>query len=124
MTLEKVCVRIFRQKTCLPRPSPLRSNEVTLRMRTASVQHRRQFMRGLVPGLVLVALKFVFFLPVDITDILYGIALLLTILITTGEVLEYRRFVVEARLLDFVAGLLFPLDCYAVLVLFGVPLTG
>jgi len=81
-------------------------------------------MRGLVPGLVLVALKFVFFLPVDITDILYGIALLLTILITTGEVLEYRRFVVEARLLDFVAGLLFPLDCYAVLVLFGVPLTG
>jgi len=73
--------------------------------------------------LVLVALKFIFFLPVDTTNILCGAAVLLTLVITTGELLEYRPFVLEARTLDFVAGLLFPLDCYAVLVLFGVPLT-
>ena len=93
-------------------------------MRTGPVQHRHQFLRGVIPGLVLVILKFVLFLPVNITDILYGIALLLTLVITTGELLEYRRFVLEARILDFIAGLLFPLDCYAVLVLLGVPLTG
>jgi hypothetical protein len=92
-------------------------------LRTSSVQHRRQFLRGVVPGLVLVAVKFIFFLPVDITDILYGVALLMTLVITTGELLEYRRFVLEAQFLDFVAGLLFPLDCYAVLILFGIPLT-
>jgi hypothetical protein len=92
-------------------------------VRTASVQHRRQFLRGVVPGLVLVAVKFIFFLPVDLTDILYGVALLLTLVITTGELLEYRLFVFEAKILDFVAGLLFPLDCYAVLILFGIPLT-
>ena len=80
-------------------------------------------MRGVVPGLVLVAVKFILFLPVDITDILYGAALLLTLVITTGELLEYRPFVLEAKVLDFVAGLLFPLDCYAVFVLFGLPLT-
>jgi hypothetical protein len=73
--------------------------------------------------LVLVALKFIFFLPIDITNILYGAAVLLTLVITTGELLQYRPFVLEARTLDFVAGLLFPLDCFAVLVLFGVPLT-
>jgi hypothetical protein len=56
----------------------------------------------------LVALKFIFFLPIDITDILYGAAVLLTLVITTGELLEYRPFVLEARTLDFVAGLLFP----------------
>ena len=64
-----------------------------------------------------------FFLPVDITNILYGAAVLLTLVITTSELLQYRPFVLEARTLDFVAGLLFPLDCYAVLVLFGLPLT-
>ena len=93
-------------------------------MRTTSVQHRRSFLTGFVPGLVLVALKFVFFLPLDITDILYGAAVLLTLIITVGELLQYRPFVLEAKTLDFIAGLLFPLDCYAVLVLFGVPLTG
>ena len=92
-------------------------------MRTTSVQHRRHFLGGVVPGLVLVALKFIFFLPVDITNILYGAAVLLTLVITTGELLQYRPFVLEAKILDFVAGLLFPLDCYAVLVLFGLPLT-
>lgn len=73
--------------------------------------------------MALVAVKFVFFSPVDITDLLYGVALLLTLIITTGELLEYKRFIVEAKLLDFVAGFLFPLDCYAILVLFGLPLT-
>ena len=92
-------------------------------MRTAAIQHRSQFFRGTIPGLALVAVKFVFFSPVDITDLLYGVALLLTLIITTGELLEYKRFIVEAKLLDFVAGFLFPLDCYAILVLFGLPLT-
>jgi hypothetical protein len=92
-------------------------------VRTTSVQHRRHFLRGVVPGLVLVAVKFVFFLPVNVSDILYGAAILLTLVITTGELLQYKPFVLEARILDFIAGLLFPLDCYAVLVLFGLPLT-
>jgi hypothetical protein len=92
-------------------------------VRTTSVQHRRHFLSGVVPGLVLVAVKFVFFLPVNLTDILYGPAILLTLAITTGELLQFRPFVLEARILDFIAGLLFPLDCYAVLVLFGLPLT-
>ncbi len=93
-------------------------------MRTNSVKHRRQFLKGFLPGLILVVLKFVVFLPVSITDTLYGIALLITLVITLGELFEYRRFVLEARFLDFIAGLLFPLDCYAVLVLLGIPLTG
>ena len=100
-----------------------RLSKGNLCVRTTSVQHRRHFLSGVVPGLVLVTLKLIFFLPVDITDILYGAAVLLTLVITTGELLQYRPFVLEARILDFVAGLLFPLDCYAVLVLFGVPLT-
>ena len=73
--------------------------------------------------MVLVASKFIFFLSVNPTDFLYGVALLVTLAITTGELLQYRPFVLEARILDFVAGLLFPLDCYAVLVLKGLPLT-
>jgi hypothetical protein len=84
-------------------------------VRTTSVQHRRHFLTGVLPGLVLVALKFIFLLPVDLTNILYGVAVLLTLVITTGELLQYRPFVLEAKTLDFVAGLLFPLDCYAVL---------
>lgn len=74
-------------------------------------------------GIVLVIVKLVFFLPVDITDLLYGVALLVTLIITIGELLESRRFTLEVRVLDFIVGLLFPLDCYAVLLLFGLPLT-
>jgi len=92
-------------------------------MRTASVQHRRQFFRGAAVGIVLVAFKFLFFTPVDITDVLYGVAILFTLIVTVGELLEYKYLVLEERYLDFVLGFLFPLDCYAVLVLFGLPLT-
>lgn len=92
-------------------------------MRTTPIQHRHQFFRGAVVGLILVVIKFLFFLPVDVADLLYGVALLLTLLITTGEVLEYKRLILNARILDLVAGFLFPLDCYAVLVLLGIPLT-
>jgi hypothetical protein len=56
-------------------------------------------------------------------NIFYGAALLVTLIITVGELLESKYFVLEARVLDFVVGFLFPLDCYAVLILFGIPLT-
>ena len=92
-------------------------------MRTASVQHRHQFFRGAAVGLVLVVFKFLFFTPVDITDLLYAVAILFTLIITVGELLEYKYLVLEAKYLDFVLGFLFPLDCYAVLVLFGLPVT-
>lgn len=92
-------------------------------MRTLAVQHRHQFFRGAAIGLVLVAIKFILFWPVDVADLFYGLAILLTLIITTGELLDYKRFVLNARILDFIAGFLFPLDCYAVLVLFGIPLT-
>ena len=67
--------------------------------------------------------KFVFPLPIDLADILYGVALLVTLIITVGELLESKYFVMESPTLDFVVGLLFPLDCYAILLLFGIPLT-
>ena len=92
-------------------------------MRTGSIRHRSQFYRGALLGIVLVIVKLVFFLPVDIADLLYGVALLVTLIITIGELLESRRFTLEVRVLDFIVGLLFPLDCYAVLLLFGLPLT-
>ena len=67
--------------------------------------------------------KLLLFLPIDVADILYGIALLITLVITLGDLLESKYFVLEARVLDFILGFLFPLDCYAVLILFGLPLT-
>jgi hypothetical protein len=72
---------------------------------------------------VLVIVKLIVFLPINVVDILYGIALLVTLIITAGELLESNLFVLESRVLDFVVGILFPLDCYVVLILFGVPLT-
>ena len=92
-------------------------------MRVSSIQHRAQFFRGALLGIFVVAIKLVFFLPINIADILYGLALLVTLVITVGELLQSKYFVVEARVLDFVVGFLFPLDCYAVLILFGAPLT-
>jgi hypothetical protein len=92
-------------------------------LRTSSIQHRSQFFRGAFLGVMLVVIKLVFFLPINVADILYGAALLVTLVITAGELLQSRYFVLEARVLDFVVGFLFPLDCYAVLILFGVPLT-
>ena len=70
----------------------------------------------------MVVAKFVFHLPIDISDILYGVALLVTLVITLGELLEVKYFVLEANVLDFILGVLFPLDCYAVLLLFGLHL--
>jgi hypothetical protein len=65
----------------------------------------------------------VIYLRVDIPGLLYGVELLLTIVITVGDLLEIKYFVLEAKVLDFVMGFLFPLDCYAVLILFGIPLS-
>ncbi|MDH2900511.1 MAG: hypothetical protein PXY39_06025 [archaeon] len=92
-------------------------------LRISTIQHRQHFFRGAALGLGLIVFKFVVFLPIDIADILYGVALLTTIIITVGELLEIKYFVLEASILDFILGFLFPLDCYAVLILFGVPLT-
>ena len=92
-------------------------------LRISSIQHRHQFLRGAVLGLLVVVARFVFPLPIDLADTLYGLALLVTLVITVGELLEFRYFVLEARVLDFILGILFPLDCYAVLILFGLPLT-
>lgn len=70
----------------------------------------------------LAVVKFAFFLPIDIADFLYGACLLITLIITLGDLLRLRLSQSESRWLDFVLGLLYPLDAYAVLVLFGVPL--
>ena len=72
-------------------------------------------------GLFVVIVKLGVVLPVDVADVLYGSALLVTLVISAGEVTGSRYFVLEARILDFVMGFLFPLDCYAVLILFGIP---
>ncbi len=73
--------------------------------------------------MIVVVIKFVVFLPVDIADILYGVALIVTLAITAGDILGSKSLLLEARILDFIVGFLFPLDCYAVLILFGVHLT-
>jgi hypothetical protein len=80
-------------------------------------------VRGAVVGLALMVFKFIVFLPIDVADFLYGLVLLATLVITLGDLLESKYFVLEAKYLDFIVGFLFPLDAYAVLVLLGVPLT-
>jgi hypothetical protein len=92
-------------------------------LRKKEIEHRSQFFRGLIFGIAVVIVKFVVFLPIDVADCLYGAALLVTMIITLGEPTGVKYFVVEARILDFVIGFLFPLDLYAVLILFGIPLT-
>ena len=77
---------------------------------------------GTLAGFLLVAVKLIVVLPVDIADVLYGASLLLTLAITLGDLVEIRIFTRHSRQLDFIIGLLFPLDCYAVLLLFSVPL--
>jgi hypothetical protein len=42
--------------------------------------------------------------------------------ITFGDLLDFRVFIRHSKRLDFIIGFLFPLDCYAVLILFSVPL--
>ena len=71
----------------------------------------------------MVVVKLSIYLPVDFADVLYGLALLVTLVISTGELLGVSYFVIESSNLDFVLGFLFPMDCYAILVLFGLPLT-
>jgi hypothetical protein len=92
-------------------------------MRVSQINHRKNFLTGALIGFVLVIFKLVVFLPINVADIMYGIALLVTLVITTGEILESKRLVLEAKYLDFIMGILFPLDAYAVLILLGLPLT-
>jgi hypothetical protein len=91
-------------------------------MRSSAFQHRPTFLVGMLAGLLLVAVKLIVVLPVDIADVLYGASLLLTLVITFGDLLDFRVFIRHSKGLDFIIGFLFPLDCYAVLILFGVPL--
>ena len=73
-------------------------------------------------GFLLVAVKLIIVLPVDIADVLYGASLLLTLAITFGDLIDFKIFTRHSKQLDFTVGLLFPLDCYAVLILFSLPL--
>ena len=91
-------------------------------MRKTQIEHRPTFLRGAIVGLLAVAAKFVVVLPVDIADVLYGVSLLFTLVITFGDFMEWKSFTLHPKTLDFVLGFLFPLDTYAVLVLFGFPL--
>jgi hypothetical protein len=92
----------------------------TLRARTT--QHRHNFLIGALSGLTVVFVKLLVVLPIDAADLLYGMGLLVTLVISVGELLEIDFQFVNADQLDSVLGFLFPLDCYAVLVLFGLPL--
>ena len=91
-------------------------------LRKSTIQHRPAFTRGVLFGLSLVVAKFVIFLPIDIADLLYAVSLLVTLVITFGDFMEWESFVLHPRSLDFVLGFLFPLDAYAVVVLLGVPM--
>lgn len=66
--------------------------------------------------------KLYFALPIDIADFLYATCLLITLVITLGDLLRLRIFTAKSRVIDFTLGLLFPLDAYAVLILYGLPL--
>lgn len=91
-------------------------------MRHLAFQNQRAFLTGVVAGLLLVIIKLVLILPVDLADLVYGTSILLTLIITFGDLVDLKVFVAHSKMLDFVLGLLFPLDCYAVLILFRVPL--
>lgn len=91
-------------------------------MRHLAFQNQRAFLFGFLSGFLLVVVKLFVILPVDIADLVYGTSLLFTLIITFGDLVDFKVFVSHSRALDLVLGLLFPLDCYAVLILFGVPL--
>ena len=91
-------------------------------MRHLAFQNQQAFLTGFVAGLLLVIVKLVVVLPVDLADIVYGTSILFTLIITFGDLVDLKLFVAHSRGLDFVLGLLFPLDCYAVLILFRIPL--
>lgn len=73
-------------------------------------------------GIGLAVVKYAIVLPIDIADILYGTCLLVTLIITVGDLFEWRLFTAESKALNLVLGMLYPLDAYAVLILFGIPL--
>ena len=91
-------------------------------MRHLAFQNQRAFLTGFIAGLILVIIKLAVVLPVDIADMVYGTSLLFTLIITFGDLVDLKVFIAHSKGLDCVLGLLFPLDCYAVLILFGVPL--
>ena len=91
-------------------------------MRHLAFQNQRAFLTGFLAGFLLVVIKLVVILPVNVADVVYGTSLLFTLIITFGELIDLKLFVAHSMGLDLVLGLLFPLDCYAVLILFGVPL--
>jgi hypothetical protein len=90
--------------------------------RQSWIEHRPAFLRGAAIGMILVIVKYAIVLPIDIADILYGSCLLVTLIITLGDLLGLRFFAIQSVALDFILGLLYPLDAYAVLILFGLPL--
>jgi len=91
-------------------------------MRSTQIQFRSQFLTGFILGLILVVIKLIFFLPIDIADAFYGAGLLVTIIITIAEMLKFPYLTLEPHIRDFIIGFLLPLDFYAVLILFGLPL--
>jgi hypothetical protein len=81
------------------------------------------FLPGVIFGLVLAGIKFAVTLPIDVADLLYGSCLLVTLVITLVDFLGiWDTSAAQPRAVDFVLGLLYPLDAYAVLILFGVPM--
>jgi hypothetical protein len=84
-------------------------------------QHRT-FLVGIGFGLVVAVIKFAIVLPVDLADGLYGSALLITLVVTLADLLGLWDPLYQPKAFDFVLGLLYPLDAYAVLILFGFPL--
>ncbi|MHB8565564.1 MAG: hypothetical protein ACYC7D_04240 [Nitrososphaerales archaeon] len=91
-------------------------------MRSVSEKHRPSFLIGTIFGLTVVLAKLIIILPVNLADMLYGVTLLTTLIITAGELSGVRIFGLESRMLHLIVGFLFPLDCYAVLILFSIPL--
>ncbi len=91
-------------------------------MRQSSTNHHPSFLRGTVIGLALVIVKLFFVLPIDIADFLYATCLLVTLIISIGDLFGWRIFVSESQALDFVLSILLPLDAYAILILHGLPL--
>ena len=80
------------------------------------------FLEGVGFGLIFAGIKFAVTLPIDIADLLYGCCLLVTLAITFADLLGIWDMSAQSKVFDFVLGLLYPLDAYAVLILFGVPI--
>jgi len=72
--------------------------------------------------MVIVLVKYAVPLPIDVADALYGTCILVTLVITLGDLLRLQFFSSHSTADDFILGLLYPLDAYAVLILYGIPL--